>query len=97
MNAIALGRQSSPILSMIHQEYPEYHPLLSIARLAHTTDDEKLEFDCHKTIAKYVEPELKSLELKAPKDEHRRVRVTLFDVIEDYPMIPAQIEDVSYE
>jgi hypothetical protein len=73
---------SSPILAMIQQEFVGYHPLLAIARIAHVTDDIKLEFECHKHLSKYVAPELKSLELSAPADEHRRVKVTLFDVIE---------------
>ena len=83
--SVVASAKMSPILSMIHTEFPNYHPLMSIARIAHDAEDAKelgLAFMCHKTIAKYVEPELKSLELKAPADEHRRVRVSLFDVVE---------------
>ncbi|MDV7402733.1 hypothetical protein RZS08_65530, partial [Arthrospira platensis SPKY1] len=36
-------------------------------------------FDCHRVIAKYVEPELKSLEVKGSFTETRRVSVSLFD------------------
>jgi hypothetical protein len=83
---------SSPILAMIQQEFVGYHPLLAIARIAHVTDDLRLEFDCHRHISKYVAPELKSLELTAPPDEHRRVRVSLFDVLdaEEYLQIESK-------
>ena len=84
----------SPVLSMIRAEYPAYHPLVSIAKIAHTTDDQKLEFECHKVIAKYVEPELKSLEVKAPVDPSRRVRVSLFDVIDaEFHQVPELTHD----
>jgi hypothetical protein len=75
-------QQRNPVLAMIQQEFPGYHPLISIARIAHTTEDMGLEFMCHKTICKYVESELKSLEIKAPVDDSRRVRVSLFDVVD---------------
>jgi hypothetical protein len=58
------GTQRDRILGMIRQRHPNYHPLLSIADLAHSSDDEKVRLDCHKTIAKYVEPELKSIEVR---------------------------------
>lgn len=76
------SRATSPILDMMRQEYPGYHPLLSICRIAHETEDLGLAFMAHKCIAKYVEPELKSLELRSPVDDSRRVRVSLFDVVD---------------
>ena len=68
-------------MAMLHSEFPNYHPLLSIARIAHHQDaDLKLQFECHKTIAKYIEPELKSVEVKGDMREEKVVRVSLFDV-----------------
>ena len=75
------GTRSSALVSMLHAEFPNYHPLLSIARIAHHQDaDLKLQFECHKTIAKYLEPELKSVEVKGDMREEKVVRVSLFDV-----------------
>ena len=75
------GTRSSALVSMLHAEFPNYHPLLSIARIAHHQDaDLKLQFECHKTIAKYLEPELKSVEVKGDIREDKVVRVSLFDV-----------------
>lgn len=57
-------KANNKVLSLIQDYYPTYHPLVSIAHIAHTKCDEdpRLELDCHKTIAKYVEQELKSVE-----------------------------------
>lgn len=89
MGALTVSSQISPILSMIRTKFPNYHPLMSIAEIADTTEDLKLQFECHKTIAKYVEPELKSLEVKAPIDPNRGVKVSLFDVIDaEYHQLP---------
>jgi hypothetical protein len=71
------------LLGMLQKEYPSYHPLVSIARIAHdSTADLKLQFECHKTIAKYVEPELKSIEVKGEIQGRHRVTVSLFDPVE---------------
>lgn len=73
--------RGAALVSMIHTEYPNYHPLLSIVRLAHHPDaDMRLQFECHKTIVKYIEPELKSVEVKSDVKEDKTVRVSLFDV-----------------
>lgn len=68
------------LLGMIQKEFPSYHPLVSMARIAHHGDaDLKLQFECHKTIAKYVEPELKSIEVKGEITGRHRVSVSLFE------------------
>ena len=77
--AMSSHPKSIAIMSMLRAEYPNYHPLLSIARLAHAEgQDPRLVFDCHKVIAKYVEPELKSIEVTPPADTRARVSVSLF-------------------
>lgn len=73
-------KPKSHVLEAIRTYYPDYHPLVSIAHLAHDQmSDPRLKFDCHRVIAKYVEPELKSLEVKGTFSETRRVSVSLFD------------------
>ena len=73
--------RSAALVTMLHAEFKNYHPLLSIARIAHRTDaDLRLQFECHKTIAKYIEAELKSVEVKSDVREEKVVRVSLFDV-----------------
>ena len=54
----------SRILDMLQKEEPNYHPLVAIHRLTKETEDQRLQFDCHRTIAKYVESERRSIEVK---------------------------------
>lgn len=71
------------LLGMIQKEFPAYHPLLSIARIAHSSEaDLKLQFECHKTIAKYVEPEIKSIEVKGELGHRHKVSVSLFEPVD---------------
>ena len=73
--------RTAALVTMLHAEFKNYHPLLSIARIAHNEKaDLHLQFECHKTIAKYIEAELKSVEVKSDVREDRVVRVSLFDV-----------------
>jgi len=70
----------SQVLNVIRRQFPDYHPLVAIAQIAHSIEaDPRLKFDCHRVIAKYVEPELKSLEVRGTFTETRRVSVSLFD------------------
>lgn len=82
------------LLGMIQKEFPQYHPLIAIARIAHHGDaDLKLQFECHKTIAKYVEPELKSIEVKGGMEHRHSVKVSLFDSpgVEPTPVIEGEV------
>jgi len=87
----------SHVLDAIRRHYPEYHPLVSIAHIAHdVTSDPRLKFDCHRVIAKYVEPELKSLEVRGSFTETRRVSVSLFEeseIIDAVIVEPARLVD----
>lgn len=81
------------VLAMIRTKYPGYHPIMAIAELAHGPEvDDRLALDCHKTIARYVQPELKSVEVKATVTEHRRVIVSLFGETEPVATQPAALE-----
>lgn len=69
-------------LALVRQEFPNYHPLVSLTRLAHkqeVIDDPKLEFEVHKAILPYVTPKLSSIEVKSETQETRRVIVSLFE------------------
>lgn len=70
-------KPESSVLAMIQAKYPGYHPLMSIAEIAHNPDptiDWELRFNCHKTIAKFVEPELKSVQTI---DGNKRTTITI--------------------
>ena len=68
-------KQGDKVLALLQEKYPGYHPLVGVAEIAHSTEDERLKFDCHKTLSRYIEPELKSVEVSQhrPGDEELRV------------------------
>lgn len=72
----------SRVLELLQSRYPGYHPILALADMVNSdrTDIEpELEFRVHAKLASYVEPELKSVEVKGVLEEQRRVTITLFD------------------
>ena len=76
------------LLALIRAEYPNYHPLVSMAHIAHNEDaDLRLQFECHKTISRFIEPELKSVETQTDENQQRRVVISMF------PDKPATIEN----
>lgn len=57
---------SQRILDMLHQVEPDYHPLVSILKVAkEDKSDARLRFDCHREIAKYVEAQRRSVDIKS--------------------------------
>ena len=83
-------------LELVQREFPNYHPLQALARLAHRKDvieDAKLELAVHQTILPYVQPKLSSVEVQANITDHRRVVVTLFEDIEveDARSVPVEV------
>lgn len=85
------------MLALIRTKFPQYHPILAIAEMAHDTsvDDDRIKLECHKTILKHVSPELKSMEVKAQITETRRVVVSMWDG--DDEDSPAVIENPPQE
>lgn len=78
-------RQGDRILSLLQTQYPGYHPILGLAKIAHTTDDENLEFNAHRALARYVEPELKSVEVSVAPDSASELRVVFEGEAEEVP------------
>lgn len=73
--------QGERMLALIRTKFPQYHPVIAIAEMAHDEEieDPRIKLECHKTLLKHVSPELKSVEVKADIKDHRRVTVSLFD------------------
>lgn len=81
-NVVRIKNASEMALDIVQREFPNYHPLVSLARLAHDArvkDDPKLELEVHRTILPYVAPKLSSVEVKTDVKEERRVIVSLFE------------------
>lgn len=79
---------------MIRQKHPDYHPAMALADLAHASDDEEIQFKCHSTLLKVIEPELKAMQIEQNIRDTRTIRVTLFDEIEVHQVEEAVAEYV---
>lgn len=86
MSSVVRVRNASEMaLSLVQSEFQNYHPLIALARLAHSADvtaDPKLELEVHKAILPYVTPKLSSVEVKNDNSDQRRVIVSLFETRE---------------
>lgn len=70
------------LLALIQERHPKYHPALALADLAHNSEDEEIQFKCHATLLKVVEPELKAMQIEQEIRETRTIRVSLFESID---------------
>ena len=63
------------LLARLQQEFPNYHPIVEMARLANDPEaDEQTRFNANKEVAKYVTPQLKAVDLTGDLSlEHRFV------------------------
>src|SRR5574337_671968 len=99
--AVIRVRSASEVaLDLVQREYPNYHPLISLARLAHRADvmeDPKLELEVHKTILPYVAPKLSSVEVRTSDPDDRRVIVSLFEerALEDGRIVDVEVPLVT--
>lgn len=64
---------------MIRAKHPDYHPAIALADLAHDSEDEEIQFKCHSTLLKVIEPELKAMQIEQNIRETRTIRVSLFE------------------
>jgi hypothetical protein len=85
------------LLRILQQHFPEYHPIISVARIAHETEGDPQTKDialrAHATVLKYVEPELKSIEVKDGLKDRRTITVSLFEdaeIITEPPRVEQQ-------
>lgn len=88
---------SQTALKLVQSEYPTYHPLVALARLAHraeVTSDPRLELEVHRTILPYVTPKLSSIEVLPENENRRRVIISLFDeeLAEDIEGVPVRAQ-----
>lgn len=69
------NKKSTAIRDLIAHHYPDYHPVLSLAKIAQDERHEvTIRLQAHKEVAKYICPQLKSIEI-ADKQVQRIVVV----------------------
>lgn len=72
--------QGTALMQMISKKFPDYHPVMAMVEMAHNKDATlELQFQCHKTVAPYILPTLKSVEVRVDQKKQRKVTVSLFD------------------
>lgn len=60
------NRERKSLIEMISEKYPDYHPVMAMAEIANNKKaDERLRFNANKEVAKYICPQLKSMELSS--------------------------------
>ena len=57
------NRDRKELLELLGEKYPNYHPVIALAEIAHNSKNEVLRFQAHKEVAKYVSPQLKAIEV----------------------------------
>ena len=80
--------QRDRLLGMLQEQYPKYHPIIAMAEMAHDRScKEEIVFQCHKTIARYVESELKAVEVRTDTaKDYGQLRVVLEGEVEEVVM-----------
>lgn len=58
------NRERKDLLELMNEKYPNYHPVIAMVKIAHNSKNEVLRFQAHKEVAKYIAPQLKSVEVK---------------------------------
>jgi hypothetical protein len=85
----------SAVLKMLQAKNGEYHPLIELMNIGmDDKTDVRLKVDCHKTIAKYCEAELRSVEVKGAIDANLGVLRVSIDTDDGSPDLPTELEDL---
>jgi hypothetical protein len=72
------NRNKQGLLARLQQEFPNYHPILELARVANDPEvDLSTRVNANKEIAKYVTPQLKAVEHTGPDGERLQTRVII--------------------
>ena len=69
----ATNKNKRGLLARLQQDFPNYHPIVEMARLANDPEaDQQTRFNANKEVAKYVTPQLKAVDLTGDLSlEHR--------------------------
>ena len=77
------------LLALLQEEFPGYHPVVEMARVANNFDKDKddkyiidsaTRFNANREVAKYVEPLLKAVEIKMDPDSDMPSAIT-FNIV----------------
>ena len=94
------------LLHLLRKQHPDYHPILNIAKIAHEAEttgggpegnlpNRELALRAHTTVLRYVEPELKSVEVTIGNKNNRVIEVSLFDDAEPAKNLIKSLEEAE--
>lgn len=59
------NRDTKEIAELLKEKYPDYHPIIALAEIANNKkNDLSLRLQANKEVAKYICPQLKSIDVK---------------------------------
>lgn len=90
-------REKYYLQELLEREFPDYNPIYAMCELAQDElVDPEIRFKCHKEIASYLYPKLKSVETVVHKVEHEG-RKTLSQVLQERQQrcIEAQYKEIT--
>jgi hypothetical protein len=67
------NKDKAALRAMVNAAFPDWDPVLAMAKIATTTDDPMMELQACKEVAQYIHPKLKSIEHKG----ETRDRITI--------------------
>ena len=62
------NKERKDLVELLNDKYPNYNPVIALAVIANTSKSELLRFQAHKEVAKYIAPQLKSIEFKEKEE-----------------------------
>ena len=57
------NKENRALIEQIRDLYPDYHPVIAMAKIASTTKSEALRLKANAEVAKYICPQLKSIDM----------------------------------
>ena len=79
----SLNKPKRRLLQLIQDKYPNYHPVIEMAKLANDKEaDDLVRFNANKEVAKYVEPALKAVEISGDS-EGENLPITVNMIVKD--------------
>jgi|ERR1035437_6632043 hypothetical protein len=81
------------LVEMLRDKYPNYNPVIALADIAHSSKNELLRFQAHKEVAKYISPQLKSIEINGDLDTNNMKPIIIDWSDEKIKYISKELED----
>ena len=71
------NKDKAALRDMVNTAFPDWDPVLAMAKIATTTNDAAVELQACKEVAQYIHPKLKSIEHKG--EVQKRIVIVDFD------------------